>query len=160
MGGPSAQYPERQRFLYSRKSFALRQGPDLFAGLLGMSVDITIEGADPLFGTGMVPLGEPRGEIKVEGELTFPLRPFFEFAHANQPILMQRFNFTGVFQEGSQNDTVGLRTCRIMGVNWSLEGTEATEITVPFRAYDFLLNGKSMVEGDALGATGFSAGVA
>jgi hypothetical protein len=152
-----AQYPQRQRFIYSRKSFSLLQGSELFAGLISMSVDVSIDGADPLYGTGMTPYGEPRGELKVEGEFVFVAEAFFDFVKGHPQFLVERFDFSGVFLEGSRTDAVGLKTVRLLGAAVPVEGTEGTQVTVKYRAYDFLVGVEggalaSVIDSDALGA--------
>lgn len=155
----SAQYPQTQRFLYSRKSFSLLQGSELFAGLISMSVDVSIDGSDPLYGTGMTPYGEPRGELKVEGEMVFVAEAWFDFVKAHPQFLVERFDFSGVWLEGARSDAVGLKAARLLGASIPVEGTEATQVTVKYRAYDFLVGVeggalRSVVDSDALGSNG------
>lgn len=154
-----AQYPQRSRFIYSRKSFSLLQGSELFAGLISMSVDPTIDGRERLFGTGTKPYGVTRGELKVEGEMVFAAEAFFDFVKAHPEFMFERYDFTGVFLEGDRTDAFGLQGVTFEGSPISVEGTEGTVATIKFTADDFLIGVeggamRSVSPGDALGTNG------
>ncbi|MBK6515802.1 MAG: hypothetical protein IPG04_17305 [Polyangiaceae bacterium] len=154
-----AAHPQRQRFVYSRKSWSLLNGSEVFAGIKEMSIDVTVDGRDRPFGTGTKSQGVTRGELKVEGEITFFLEPFMDFYRANPGLLGLLFDsFTGAWLEGEASETVTLQLVTFDSIGNEVAGTEATEVKVKIAAQDFLINGVSVMPGDALGGSTADAG--
>lgn len=147
-------YPRRNGFLYSFQSFSLLEGAELFKGIQAVKFSPKIEGKKIVFGSGRKGAGRVRGQLMVEASITFLADAFFEFVRTRPFFLDQEFDLVGVCEEGSRRDKIEIIGLSFDSVDLSFEGTDETKGECPGNAYDLLINGVSVVEGDALGVSG------
>lgn len=152
--GFSLQYPRSDQRLYSFKSVQLLSGADVFRGLTAASVKPSVEGRELVYGNGTKAYGRPRGHLKVEAKCKFIADAFFEWASANAPILDTEFSFSFEFAEGPQRNVIDIIQLCFDEAPVETEGTDATEVELSGMAVDCLIDGKSLMRGDALGFLG------
>jgi hypothetical protein len=145
------QYPNRNGFLYSFQSTQVLEGGELFKGLLGGKVSPKIDGRKMVTGNGRIAYGRTRGQLMVEGSLTFLADAFFDYQRDKPAFFDLIHNLVVVFEEGSRRDKIALVELTLDSVDVSFEGTEELRVEIPFAAIDCLINDLSLVQGDALG---------
>lgn len=151
-------YPKREGYLYSHKSLIVQEGAELWSkGLIAAKINPSIEGRKIVMGNGRKPLGRTRGELKVECELTFESTSFFEYATSHPQFLDEIHNFTYVWEEGADRADVEIQDLAFEAIDLPSEGTEEIKVVLKAMAFDCLINGQSVVEGDSLGNEGRAA---
>lgn len=144
-------YPNRNGYLYSFQSTQVQQGAELFKGLLGVKFSPKLEGRKLVMGNGRKAYGRVRGQLMVEGEVTFLADAFFDFQRAHPQILDEVFNPTIINEEGARRDVIELVELVFESLDYTSEGTDEIRITLPFSAIDAKINGEAVVLGDSLG---------
>lgn len=147
-------YPNRNGYLYSFQSTQVLEGGELFKGLLGGKVNPKIDGRKVVMGNGRKAYGRTRGQLMVEGELTFLADSFLEYQRTKPGFFDLLHNLVVVFEEGDRRDKIQLVELSLDSVDVSFEGTEEIRAVLPFTALDCLINDQQLVEGDALGLQG------
>lgn len=142
-------YPKRNGKIMSFKSVTLLQGATLFEGLQGVTVTANVEGDDPVYGAGTKALGRTRGELHVEFTVTLLAEEFFAFNRSNPGILDLEFSFTVLFEEGAKRGRVEIVAGKFNEIPIEAEGTGATTIELSGTALDCLIDGVSIMLGDA-----------
>lgn len=153
-------YPKRDGWLYSHKSTTFYEGPKLIEGLTAVKANPSIEGRDPVHGQGVIAYGFPRGKMQVEIGLTFVAEAFFDFVNdpEHDAYLDRIYTFTYTFEEGSRRDRVQIIGAHLIGSPIETEGEEGTVIELSGGALNMLINGKSIIRGDAMGQTSTTGG--
>jgi len=145
-------YPHRDGFVDTFQSLTLAEGSSLFTGLRGWQVNATIDGESIVFVEGRKAGGRTPGRIKVEGTLTLILDSALDYAVEHGAILDQIHTVTGTLDRpGRPSVKQTLTQLRLLEFPFDLKGTEEVEVALKFSAFDFLINGVSLVGGDDLG---------
>lgn len=148
------QYPNRNGYLYSFQSTQVLEGGELFKGLLGGKVNPKIDGRKMVMGNGRIAYGRTRGQLMVEGELTFLADAFYDYQRTKPGFFDLIHDIVVVFEEGDRRDKIQIIQLTLDAVDVSFEGTEELRAVLPFAAINCLVNDQSLIEGDALGLQG------
>jgi hypothetical protein len=146
-------YPQRQGFLHSLKSVEVYEGPELYKGVTGVKWSVKIEDREAVYGTGVERYGQTRGHGVISVEIEFEITSAAEFIVNNEGILMLKKDIVLSAREaGSQRklEFIGLTFDELDGAYES----GPSKLTIPGTADKFLIDGKSVLIGDALGQSG------
>lgn len=145
-------YPNSDGFIDSFQTLVLAEGSSLFTGLKGWQVNATIDGESIVYVEGRKAAGRTRGRLKVEGTLTMVLDSAIDYAIAHPHMLDEIHTVTGTMDRGSRPSVKQtVKGLRLLEFPFDLKGTEEVEVALKFTAFDFLIDGVSLVEGDDMG---------
>lgn len=148
------QYPLKKGFLYSLKSWELRNGSELFKGLLSFKVIAKITGRERPKGTGMTAYGVTRGELEVELEMEFEGTSYFEWLISHPNMLVEMMDLTGSLREGQQSNKLEFVQVTMEELEIPIDGPAPIKVSKKATVTDIKIDDKSLVDGDALGQSG------
>lgn len=144
-------YPHRDSFIFSFPSLVLAEGSALFTGLKGLQGTAKIDGEKIVIVEGRKAAGRTRGVLMVEGTITLVLDSALDYAVAHPALLDEIHTITATLEEGANRKKITLVQLRLLEFPFDLKGTEEVEVALKFTAFDLLVDGRSLVEGDDLG---------
>lgn len=157
-------YPKRDGYLFSHKSIVVQEGAELVSkALISCKVMGKVDGRKAVYGNGRKAVGLVRGQLVVEAELTFEGTSFNEYRSAHPQLLDEIHNFSYLWEEGSNRMGVQVQGFTFMDMELPSEGTDELQVALKGIALDILMSSNggaflSLVEGDAISATGEQGG--
>lgn len=147
-------FPLRVGYAYSLTSLELAAGPSLFDGISGFSVTPEIDGEAIVYANGILPFARTHGRLKVMGSIKMVLDPAIKYVERYPNILSHVFPaITAAHQDGARRDRYTLTQVRLLQFPSDFNGPAQVEVDLKFTAFNFLLNGNSLVQGRELGAS-------
>lgn len=147
-------YPAKREFLFSLKSLEIRQGSELWKGLLSAKAMVKIDGRKTVYGTGPKPYGKTRGAQIVEFECAFESSSFFEWLKNHPNLLVEEIDITMALREGSRSVKIEILGLTFEESEIPVEGDEEVKVSLKGTANDIKIDGASMIDGDSLGLSG------
>lgn len=147
-------YPNRDSFAFSIKSLEVRKGSALWKGLLSAKVNISIEGREYAYGTGMIAYSKTRGELHVECEFEWEGTAYAEYIKDKPNLLCIMEDITLSLREGSNSLKIEIIGLTIEKLDIPVDGTGPVKVSKTGSAFNVKINDQPMVEGDALGQSG------